>query len=105
MHAFNRPSPDSFGFCFDHFYSKLPESLFSHQQPKPFKSPSLVVFNHALAQTLGLNAQAFEASDWALLAGVNLPEGAYPIAQAYAGHQFGHFARLGDGRAIQNLVT
>ena len=100
MRAFNRPIPDSFGFCFDHSYSKLPEALFSHQQPKRFKSPSLVVFNYALAQALGLNAQAFEASDWALLAGMNLPEGAYPIAQAYAGHQFGHFARLGDGRAI-----
>lgn len=100
MTSFDRPSPDHFGFCFDHSYSKLPEILFSYQQPKRFKAPSLVIFNHALANTLGLNIKAFEATDWSVLSGKDIPETALPIAQAYAGHQFGHFARLGDGRAI-----
>lgn len=100
MQAFNRPSPDSFGFCFDHSYSKLPEALFSPQQPKAFKNASLVIFNHQLAQTLGLNIDAFEDVAGEVLSGRLLSENAWPIAQAYAGNQFGHFARLGDGRAI-----
>lgn len=100
MHSANRPFPDHFGFCFDHSYSKLPEVLFSYQQPKHFKSPSLVIFNCALADTLGLNIEALGSAAWSVLSGATIPEAARPIAQAYAGHQFGHFSRLGDGRAI-----
>lgn len=59
----------------------------------------MVVFNHALAQSLGLNAAAL-AQQPALFAGNVLPEGAEPLAQAYAGHQYGNFTGLGDGRAI-----
>lgn len=100
MTSFNRPHPDSFGFCFDNSYSKLPEALFTQQSPKRFNSPSLVIFNHDLAKPLGLNVAELESTDWAIFSGANLPEGAHPIAQAYAGHQFGYFAHLGDGRAI-----
>jgi serine/tyrosine/threonine adenylyltransferase len=100
MTSFNRPHPDQLGFCFDNSYSKLPEVLFAHQHPKRFSSPSLVIFNHALAKALGLNTKEFESTDWAILSGKSLPVGANPIAQAYAGHQFGYFSYLGDGRAI-----
>lgn len=96
----NRSNPDSYGFCFDHSYSKLPEVLFARTNPKTFPNPSLVIFNYTLANALGLNTDALEANDWSCFSGGMIPEGAYPIAQAYAGHQFGGFANLGDGRAI-----
>ncbi|WP_448581614.1 protein adenylyltransferase SelO [Thermaurantiacus sp.] len=84
-------------FQFDTSYARLPEALFARVMPTPVRAPRLLVFNHGLAAELGLG----EAADWAaLLAGNVLPEGATPLAQAYAGHQFGHFTMLGDGRAV-----
>ena len=100
MNPFNQHRPDQFGFCFDNSYSKLPEALFARANPKQFKNPSLVIFNQQLALALGLDAHALKASDWACFTGQAIPKGAYPIAQAYAGHQFGGFNNLGDGRAI-----
>ena len=100
MNASNSHNSDQFGFCFDNSYSKLPEVLFARANPKQFKNSSLVIFNQHLANSLGLDAKAIEVSDWACLAGRQIPEAAYPIAQAYAGHQFGGFNNLGDGRAI-----
>ena len=91
---------DDCGFRFDNSYSKLPASLFVHQVPQHFKNPSLVIFNECLAGALGLNVDALKAANWSFFSGRQLPENSSPIAQAYAGHQFGHFARLGDGRAI-----
>jgi uncharacterized protein YdiU (UPF0061 family) len=91
---------DHCGFRFDNSYSKLPAPLFFHQVPKHFKNPSLVIFNKQLAGVLGLKIDALESTNWSYFSGVELPEKSSPIAQAYAGHQFGHFARLGDGRAI-----
>ncbi len=73
----------------------LHESL----EPTPVREPRMVVFNHALAQSLGLNA-AVLADQAAIFAGNELPDGSTPLAQAYAGHQYGHFTGLGDGRAI-----
>ncbi|WP_207790813.1 protein adenylyltransferase SelO [Thermaurantiacus tibetensis] len=84
-------------FRFDTSYARLPEALFARVAPTPVRAPRLVIFNQGLAAELGLGA----AEDWAaLLAGNRLPEGATPLAQAYAGHQFGHFTMLGDGRAV-----
>lgn len=90
---------------FDNSYARLPEAFFSRLEPTPVRAPALVIFNHALAESLGLTALgAAEDADpdglAALLAGNTLPEGATPLAQAYAGHQFGSFTMLGDGRAI-----
>lgn len=82
----------------DHSYTSLPNTLFEDVSPTPVKSPKIVLFNQALADSLGLGERD-EQSD-AELAGNLLPRGARPIAQAYAGHQFGHFTKLGDGRAI-----
>jgi uncharacterized protein YdiU (UPF0061 family) len=83
------------GFRFDTTYRALPPSLFTEQAPVPVREPALLLWNEPLAQRLGLDPLPAE-----ILAGNRLPEGATPLAQAYAGHQFGHFAILGDGRAI-----
>jgi len=69
-------------------------------QIQKIQNPSLVIFNQPLAASLGLNLVALKAADWACFSGRATPENAFPIAQAYAGHQFGGFNNLGDGRAI-----
>lgn len=89
------------GWNFDNSYARLPEYLYSAVQPAPVRSPKLAVFNRPLAESLGLIPEALEGNGGAaFFAGNAIPEGAQPIAQAYAGHQFGHFTMLGDGRAI-----
>ncbi|PLS05820.1 protein adenylyltransferase SelO [Neobacillus cucumis] len=89
------------GWNFDNSYSRLPESFFTSQNPKPVTSPNLVVLNEPLAVFLGLNPETLQSEEGtAVFAGNKIPEGAEPLAEAYAGHQFGHFTMLGDGRAI-----
>ncbi|MGE4219435.1 MAG: YdiU family protein [Alphaproteobacteria bacterium] len=86
---------------FDNSFARLPDSLFSHVAPTPVREPALVIFNHALADRLGLRIDGLDESELtAILAGNAVPAGATPIAQAYAGHQFGNFTMLGDGRAV-----
>lgn len=75
-------------------YTKLPTHFYAKQHPNPVRSPKLVIFNHALANFLGVPV------DLEILAGNAIPEGSEPIAIAYSGHQFGHFTMLGDGRAL-----
>lgn len=88
------------GWNFDNSYARLPGVLFSRVAPAPVEAPAIAVFNQRLAEDLGLDVGALQASGAAIFAGNRLPPGAEPIAQAYAGHQFGHFTNLGDGRAI-----
>lgn len=89
------------GWNFDNSYIHLPERLFSKQEPIPVKNPELIILNHDIAQLLSLDPKGLESNEGLqILAGNILPQGADPIAQAYAGHQFGHFTMLGDGRAI-----
>jgi uncharacterized protein YdiU (UPF0061 family) len=89
------------GWNFDNSYVRLPELFYARQNPTPVREPSLAIFNHALAESLGLNQEMLAGQTGAsFFAGNQIPEGAEPIAQAYAGHQFGHFTKLGDGRAI-----
>ena len=89
------------GWRFDNTYSKLPESMLSRLTPIPVKKPELVVLNHSLSKELGLDFSNTSNKNLALIFSGNLlPEGSDAIAQAYAGHQFGHFTILGDGRAI-----
>ena len=89
------------GWNFDNTYSKLPESFISKISPISVKSPELTIFNYNLAEKLGLNFSSIEKNDLSkLFSGNLLPEGSKSIAQAYAGHQFGHFTMLGDGRAV-----
>ncbi|MDQ0271908.1 protein adenylyltransferase SelO [Cytobacillus purgationiresistens] len=89
------------GWNLDNSYARLPKSLFSHTNPTSVSSPKLVILNDDLAEFLGLDDQALQSEEGvAELAGNKPPEGAMPLAQAYAGHQFGHFNMLGDGRAV-----
>lgn len=89
------------GWKFDNSYARLPNRFFSILNPTPVRSPGLVVLNQSLATDLGLNAEQLQSEDGAaVLAGNRVPDGALPLAQAYAGHQFGHFTMLGDGRAL-----
>ncbi|MEY4928997.1 MAG: hypothetical protein RL279_736 [Pseudomonadota bacterium] len=92
--------PTDFGFNFDNSYLQLPAAFYQKQAPSPIQAPAMLVFNQALAKELGLNAATLASQGAAYLAGNKLFAGSEPIAQAYAGHQFGHFNRLGDGRAI-----
>ena len=89
------------GWHFENSYGKLPSLLFTSMDLNPVRSPKLRIFNESLALSLGLKASALKSEDGvAILAGNQIPEGSFPLAQAYAGHQFGHFTMLGDGRAI-----
>jgi len=86
---------------FDNSYARLPQIFFTSQNLNPVRSPKLIIFNEKLAKSLGLDSETLQGEDGvAMLAGNKIPEGAFPLAQAYAGHQFGHFTRLGDGRAL-----
>lgn len=87
---------------FDNSYVSLPAELYTRQAPEPVPEPKLLLWNEALASELGLDTlTAMSEDDLAeQLSGNALPTGADPIAQAYAGHQFGHFTMLGDGRAV-----
>ena len=89
------------GWRFDNTYSKLPESFISITSPALVKSPELSILNDDLAEELGLNFLNIDKKDLSkLFSGSLLPEGSNTISQAYAGHQFGHFTMLGDGRAV-----
>ncbi|MBU8881239.1 YdiU family protein [Bacillus sp. FJAT-29790] len=89
------------GWNFDNSYARLPKSFFSGINPTPVRSPKLIILNNQLAASLGLDVKKLQSEDGvSVLAGNMIPEGASPLAQAYAGHQFGHFNMLGDGRAV-----
>ncbi len=89
------------GWNLDNSYARLPKLFFSRLNPTPVRLPKLIIFNYPLASSLGLAIQALQGKDGvAVLAGNQIPAGALPLAQAYAGHQFGHFTMLGDGRAL-----
>ena len=89
------------GWRFDNTYSKLPEYFISNTSPIPVKSPELIILNDNLAKELGLNFSLIDKKDLSkLFSGNLLPKGSKAISQAYAGHQFGHFTMLGDGRAV-----
>ena len=89
------------GFKFENTYAKLPEILATKLVPVPVKKPKLIIFNNRLAKDLGLDVNSVTEDDLTnLFSGNKLPAGSEPLAQAYCGHQFGHFVMLGDGRAI-----
>ncbi len=94
------------GWRLEHSYAALPEVLHHAVAPTPVQAPRLVVLNEKLAAELGLDAEVLAGAGGRIgaaaeiLSGNALPPGAAPLAQAYAGHQYGHFTTLGDGRAI-----
>lgn len=89
-------------FAFDSSYTRLPERFYARVHPTPVGRPALLAINDELAETLGLTREELSSERGiATLAGNYIPEGADPVALAYAGHQFGNFVpQLGDGRAI-----
>ncbi|OZM56930.1 hypothetical protein CIB95_09170 [Lottiidibacillus patelloidae] len=89
------------GWKFDNSYARLPQSFFSKISVNPVASPSLVILNKTLATSLGLNVDYLQSKEAVeVLAGNKVPQGGAALAQAYAGHQFGHINMLGDGRAL-----
>ncbi|MEM8631138.1 MAG: YdiU family protein [Pseudomonadota bacterium] len=86
---------------FDNSYARLPERFYARGAPRPVAEPALIKLNRGLARELGLDPEALSSPDGvAMLAGNTLPDGASPISQVYAGHQFGGWVpQLGDGRA------
>ncbi|MDV4152609.1 YdiU family protein [Clostridium sp. AL.422] len=88
-------------FNIENSYSELPQIFYTKQLPSLVKDPKIAVFNKSLAKTLGLNIDILESDKGAdIFSGNKLIDGSNPIAQAYAGHQFGYFTMLGDGRAV-----
>lgn len=89
------------GWHFENSYTRLPNVFYATVLPEKAPSPELVVCNHAYAESIGLQVDALQSEQGIEeLVGNQIPDGAQPIAQAYAGHQFGHFTMLGDGRAV-----
>ena len=89
------------GFNFDNTYIHLPKAFYTELSPVPVRKPEIVIFNAPLATDMGLDFSGISTDiKAALFSGNIMPEGSEPLAQAYAGHQFGHFTMLGDGRAI-----
>jgi len=88
-------------FGFENTYARLPERFYARVDPTPVAAPHLIKVNVELALHLGLDPDALASSQGVeILAGNRVAEGSEPLAQAYAGHQFGHFVpQLGDGRA------
>jgi|MEHZ01.5.fsa_nt_MEHZ011598388.1_2 uncharacterized protein YdiU (UPF0061 family) len=82
-------------------YAELPEVFFSKLSPTPVRQPEIIIFNQELADEIGLNLSDLSINERTeFLSGNFVPKGLEPFAQAYAGHQFGNFTMLGDGRAI-----
>lgn len=93
---------NAFAFRFDNSYGRLPDRFHVRLPPTPVRAPRLIRLNVPLAEELGIAPASIDAeAAAAVFSGNRVPEGADPIAMAYAGHQFGHFVpQLGDGRAI-----
>ena len=87
---------------FDNSYARLPERFFARQMPAPSPAPQMIAVNGPLAERLGFSAEWLAGPEGLAMASGNaLPKGAEPLAQAYAGHQFGGWVpQLGDGRAV-----
>ena len=92
---------DKVNWKFDNTYSRLSKSFREFIKPTPVHNPEIVIFNHQLASDLNLDFSKFNNKELSnIFSGNDLPDGSHTLAQAYAGHQFGHFTMLGDGRAV-----
>ena len=89
------------GWHFDNSYSRLPKTFRENINPVAVNAPEILILNKDLANKLDLDFSNINDDDLSkIFSGNILPEGSNSIAQAYAGHQFGHFTMLGDGRAV-----
>ena len=90
----------SLKFKFDNTYTRLPDYLLTRLSPTPVKNPESIIFNFKLAKEMGLDMNGINNQNIAdFFSGNKLPPNLETFSQAYAGHQFGHFVILGDGRA------
>lgn len=89
------------GWNFDNSYARLPDIFFTEIDPNPVSAPKLIILNESLATSLGLNIDMLKTETGiGVLGGNRIPGSTTGLAQAYAGHQFGNFTMLGDGRAL-----
>ena len=89
------------GWNLEQSYLQLPKIFYENTSPTRVEKPQIKALNKDLATFLGLEAETLQSSQGeAIFGGNEIPPGAMPISQAYAGHQFGYFTKLGDGRAI-----
>ncbi|MBU9722981.1 MULTISPECIES: protein adenylyltransferase SelO [Bacillaceae] len=89
------------GWNLENSYTTLPDMFHSAQKPVPVRAPKLIKLNESLGEALGLDVNELTNDKGVqIFAGNDIPEGSEPISQAYAGHQFGNFTMLGDGRAV-----
>ena len=89
------------GWHFNNTYSKLSDTFREEIKPVPVNNPEIIIFNESLASELNLDFSKIDKKELSkIFSGNSLPNGSNSIAQAYAGHQFGHFTMLGDGRAV-----
>ena len=89
------------GWHFDNTYSKLSNTFKENIKPTPVHDPELIILNDKLSKDLNLDFSKVDKRELSkIFSGNSLPKGTRTIAQAYAGHQFGHFTMLGDGRAV-----
>src|SRR5699024_1355795 len=99
--GYHMPEKTTMNWNLSDSYTNLPERFYERAEPTAALNPRLVLFNDDLAAELGLNQTELQKKDGIdILSGNAMPIGATSIAQAYAGHQFGQFTILGDGRAI-----
>ena len=92
---------NNIGWNFHNTYKDLPKPFYSEIKLSPVRKPELIILNEPLAKALNLNVEALKSKEGVeILAGNKKAEGGACIAQAYSGHQFGHFTMLGDGRAV-----
>ena len=91
---------ETYNFNFDNTYKSLPKQFFERLRPDHVPDPKIVSINYKLAEEIGLNlTTATQQKLSRVFSGNDLPDGSAPLSQAYAGHQFGYFSMLGDGRA------
>ena len=102
MATIYEPMAEVAAFRFDNSFARELQGFYIPQQPAVVPAPRLLFFNHSLSDELGLDLTSLDTlAKAAVFAGNTLPDGAEPLAQAYAGHQFGGFSpQLGDGRAL-----
>ena len=94
-------SKNKINWKFNNSYLQLPKGMQSKQIPEKAQNPQIVLINHSLSNELGINLSDLDQDYLAsVFSGNKLPDGSDTVAMAYAGHQFGHFTILGDGRAI-----
>ena len=94
-------SKNKINWKFNNSYLQLPKDMQSKQIPEKAQNPQIVLINHSLSNELGINLSDLDQDYLAsVFSGNKLPDGSDTVAMAYAGHQFGHFTILGDGRAI-----